>query len=50
METQPDTTNLVYLDEYHNLSEKVRLRRLAKRVGEAVCPTIIYLPDLTEAE
>ena len=30
METEPDTTNVHYLDEYPELAERLRLQRLAR--------------------
>lgn len=30
MEKQPDTENVVYIDEYPELEEKLRLQRLAR--------------------
>lgn len=30
METEPDQTNIVYMDEYPKLAEKLRLQRLAR--------------------
>ena len=30
MEKQPDTENVVYIDEYPQLEEKLRLQRLAR--------------------
>lgn len=49
MENEPDTTNVVYIDEYPELKKRVWLRRLAqermgqKAVGEST--TILYLPE-----
>lgn len=38
MENEPDTTNVVYIDEYPELAKKVWLRRLAqeRNVGNVV--------------
>lgn len=48
MESEPDTENVVYMDEYPELRKKVWLRRLAvARLSETAieATTIIYLPE-----
>lgn len=48
METEPDTTNVHYIDEYPELAKKVWLRRLAAaRLAPTAleATTIIYLPE-----
>lgn len=48
METEPDTTNVHYIDEYPELAKKVWLRRLAESrlAAKAIETTqIIYLPE-----
>jgi hypothetical protein len=47
METEPNTENVVYLDEYPELKKKVWLRRLnaQRHLGEtATDSSIIFLP------
>jgi len=45
METEPNTENVVYIDEYPHLAEKVRLKRLfASKVGERAICNLIVLP------
>ena len=45
MESEPNTENVSYIDEYPHLSEKIRLRRLAERkVGERATTQLIILP------
>ena len=48
MEIEPDTDNVVYMDEYPELAKKVWLRRLAvsRFAAKAIESTqIIYLPE-----
>lgn len=48
MEIEPDTDNVVYLDEYPELAKKVWLRRLAQQRLSATAveaTTILYLPE-----
>lgn len=42
MENEPDTENVVYIDEYPELAEKVRLRRLGKPAVD-----MAYLTSIT---
>ena len=51
MESEPDTDNVVYMDEYPELKKRVWLRRLAvERLSKKVLTTtIIYLPDPPES-
>ena len=45
MEGEPDTENVVYLDEYPELARKVWLRRLAQqRLGENVVHICNVIP------
>lgn len=52
MEEEPDTENVVYLDEYPHLEEKVRLRRMGQlllfesEMGNTY-QTLYVLPDRT---
>lgn len=47
MENEPDTDNVVYLDEYPELAKKVWLRRLAESrlANTAVASSVVFLPD-----
>jgi hypothetical protein len=49
MENEPDTENVVYIDEYPELAKRVWLRRLAasRLMGKQAVETtkIIYLPE-----
>ena len=48
MENEPDTENVLYMDEYPELAKRVWLRRLAaSRLGKQAVETtqIIYLPE-----
>ncbi|MES2367820.1 MAG: hypothetical protein V4563_18225 [Pseudomonadota bacterium] len=46
MELVPDTTNVVYIDEYPELKKRVFLRRLAQeRAGELVATGLIIFPE-----
>lgn len=48
MDKEPDTENVVYMDEYPELAKKVWLRRLAEsRLSKTAveATTIIYLPE-----
>lgn len=48
MESEPDTTNIVYMDEYPELAKRVWLRRLAQaRLASTAVEqtTILYLPE-----
>lgn len=43
---EPDTTNVVYIDEYPELQKKVWLRRLAlERAGKLAVTDLIIFPD-----
>lgn len=44
MEVEPDTTNVVYLDEYPHLAERVRLKRLGQKVNH-LCQVFV-LPSI----
>lgn len=46
---QPDTTNVVYIDEYPELKKRVFLRRLAQeRAGKLATTDLIIFPDREE--
>lgn len=47
MEGEPDTENVVYIDEYPELKKRVWLRRLnqQRQLGEKATGTIIVLPE-----
>lgn len=48
---QPDTTNVVYIDEYPELQKKVWLRRLAQeRAGKLAVTDLIIFPDRLQDE
>ena len=48
METEPDTTNVVYIDEYPELQKRVWLRRLAEqrlaKVAVLYCDILPFPP------
>jgi len=46
MEAEPDTTNVSYIDEYPELEERLRLRRMAqgRLLGNKATCTVIVLP------
>ena len=46
MEGEPDTNNVVYMDEYPELKKRVWLRRLndQRRIGRVATTEIFYLP------
>lgn len=47
MEEAPDTTNVVYIDEYPELKKRVWLRRLAQeRAGRLVATDLIIFPEV----
>ncbi len=52
IEGEPDTENVVYIDEYQELKKRVWLRRLndQRRVGRTAITEVFYLPDLTEPD
>jgi len=53
MDLEPNTENVVYIDEYPELEERLRLRRMAqgRRLGsEAVYCSVFVLPRRTEPE
>lgn len=52
MENEPDTENVVYLDEYPELKKRVWLRRLAvqSQIGKPAMHEIIYLPDFPKGD
>ena len=49
MEKEPETENVVYMDEYPELKKRVWLRRLndQRRMGKVAATEIFYLPELT---
>ena len=48
MEQEPNTENVVYIDEYPELQKKVWLRRLAQeRAGKLAVTDLIIFPDRT---
>jgi hypothetical protein len=53
MENEPDTTNVVYIDEYPELAKKVWLRRLAasRQMGQVISlQNLIIFPDRGEGD
>lgn len=45
MEKELDLSNVSYIDEYPQLAEKARIRRLCQRkFGETVVPRLIVMP------
>lgn len=52
MEKEPETENVVYMDEYPELKKRVWLRRLndQRRVGKVAITEIFYLPELTDPD
>lgn len=50
MEKEPDTENVVYIDEYPELAERLRLQRLARPAVKAALHdmTILLQFDRTE--
>lgn len=49
MEQEPDTENVAYIDEYPDLENRLRLRRMfnQRRVGQ-VAATVIQFPRLAK--
>ena len=47
MEAEPDTTNVVYIDEYPELKKRVWLRRLnqERQLGREAVGKILVLPE-----
>lgn len=47
MEAEPDTTNVVYIDEYPELKKRVWLRRLAqvRLLGSEATNNVIAMPE-----
>ena len=47
MDREPDTTNVVYIDEYPELAKRVWLRRLAQQrlLGKEATCQLIVLPE-----
>ena len=50
MEKEPDTGNVVYLDEYPELTEKLRLQRLARPAVSAALHEVTMLYQLKPPE
>jgi hypothetical protein len=50
MEKEPDTTNVVYLDEYPELVEKLRLQRLARPAVSAALHEMTQIYQLARPE
>lgn len=53
MENEPDTENVLFIDEYPELKKRVWLRRLNahRQMGQrAIVHEIIYLPDMPQGD
>ena len=45
MESEPDYSNVHFIDEYPHLEEKLRIKRLCqRRMGETVVPRLVIMP------